>query len=157
MDYAIHLYVPKTGQLTPSMIEWLYQHGNDPDAPEMYYPVRKVDPRTLARVIWQFDKTLDPRAGAVEGDVELVYPVEAVNLRLYCHSRGCIVLFPYMGGALARITLGIAYTYIRFLYEGGGFWSFDPQLNVISYADDFHSLDEAAALMDELLPKLLNE
>jgi hypothetical protein len=41
------------------------------------------------------------------------------------------------------------------LYENGGFWSYDPQLNTISYADDFQNIEETAALMDELLPKML--
>ncbi|MDX2160859.1 MAG: hypothetical protein SF162_05995 [bacterium] len=155
MEYNIHLYVPKTGRLTPLMIEWLYQHGTNPQSLEAHYPVRKLEQRALARVLLQFDPTLVARPG-VGGDVELCYPNETLNLRLYCHSRGCIVVFPYMGGALARITLGIAYTYIRFLYEGAGFWSYDPQLNLISYADDFQSIDDTAALMESLLPRLLN-
>ena len=155
MNYVIHLYVPKTGELTPLMMEWLFQHGNDSDVLEAHIPIRKLSPRALARVLLKFDQTLIARPGQGD-DVELVYPMEQLGLRLYCHARGCIILFPYMGGSLARITLGIAYTYIRFLYEGAGFWSYDPQLNVISYADDFQSIDDTAALMDELLPKLLN-
>ncbi|MFN8527563.1 MAG: hypothetical protein U0670_03015 [Anaerolineae bacterium] len=156
MNYAIHLYVPKLAQLTPAMIEWLYRFGSMPDVPEPYYPVRRIEPRALARILLQFDKTLIAQPGAEGEDVELLYPMEALQLRLYCHPRGCIITFPFMGGSVARITLGIAYTYIRFLYEGGGFWSYDPQLNVISYADDFQSIDETAALMESLLPKLLN-
>jgi hypothetical protein len=154
MNYTIHLYVPKTGRLTPSMIEWLYAHGVDANQPEAHIPVRKLDPRALARVLVTFDPSLiaQPADG---GDVELLYPMQQLGLRLYCHARGVIVLFPYMGGSLARITLGVAYTYIRFLYDGAGFWSYDPQLNVISYADDFQSIDDAAAMMDALLPKLL--
>ncbi len=154
MNYTIHLYVPKTGYLTPLMVEWLYTHGSDPAMLEAYNPVRKLAPISLARVLLRFDSTLiaQPADG---GDIELLYPMEQLGLRLYCHQRGCIVVFPYMGGSLARITLGIAYTYIRFLYDGAGFWSFDPQLNVISYADDYQSIDDAAAMMDELMPKLL--
>jgi hypothetical protein len=102
----------------------------------------------------QLDRSLIPYA-AKGRDVELVYPMEQLGLRLYIHDRGVIVQFPYMGGGLARITLGICYTYIRYLYENGGFWSYDPQLNTISYADDFQNIEETAALMDELLPKML--
>jgi hypothetical protein len=61
-----------------------------------------------------------------------------------------------MGGVLARIVLGICYTYIRYLYDQAGFWSYDPQLNVISYADDYQSIDETADLMEQLLPRLLS-
>ena len=79
-----------------------------------------------------------------------------LGIRLLIHKRGLIVSFPYAGGVLARIVLGIAYTYIRFLYDQAGFWSYDPQLNVISYADDYQSIDETADLMEKLLPRLLN-
>lgn len=153
MDYSIHLYVPKTGTLTPLMMEWLYQHGQDLSQPEAYIPVRKINPLALARVLLQFDPSL--KAYQVDENVELVYPMEQIGLRLYLHPRGLIFQFPFMGGGLARITLGICYTYIRFLYENGGFWSYDPHLNVISYADDFQNIEETAALMESLLPKLL--
>jgi hypothetical protein len=46
---------------------------------------------------------------------------------------------------------------MRYLYETVGFWSFDPQLNVISYADDYQSLEQTALLMDAVMPKLLPE
>jgi hypothetical protein len=36
-----------------------------------------------------------------------------------------------------------------------GFWSYDPQLNVLSYGDDFNSIDETAALMEALLPRMI--
>lgn len=136
------------------MVEWLYQHGQDADQPESHYPIRKLKPRALARMLLRLDPSLVALAADTNA-VELVYPLEGLGLRLYCHERGVIVEFPYMGGGLARIALGIVYTYIRFLYDHAGFWSYDPQLNVISYADDFQSLEEAAALMDALLPKLL--
>jgi len=51
--------------------------------------------------------------------------------------------------------LGICYTYIRYLYDAAGFWSFDPQLNVLSFADDYQSLEETALLMDAIVPKML--
>jgi hypothetical protein len=38
-----------------------------------------------------------------------------------------------------------------------GFWSFDPQLNILSYADDFQSIEDTAQLMDDWLPKMLND
>ncbi len=155
MDYAIHLYVPKTGTLTPKMVEWLYQNGQSVDQPEIFWPVRKIIPRKLGRILYNFDKSLIPKP-APNQDVEFAYPMEQLGLRLYLHERGVIIGFLYMGGGLARITLGIVYTYIRFLYENAGFWSYDPQLNVISYADDFQSIDETAQLMDELLPKMLS-
>ncbi|NDJ61535.1 MAG: hypothetical protein GYB67_10440 [Chloroflexi bacterium] len=155
MLYEIHLYVPKTGQLTPSMIEWLYQHGRSTDQPEQFWPVRKLNQRAMARVLVNLDPTLYAQPGDGD-DIELIYPNQQIDLRLYVHQRGVILSFPYMGSLLARIVLGISYTYIRFLYEAAGFWSYDPQLNVLSYADDYQSIDETAALMDTVLPKLLN-
>ena len=55
----------------------------------------------------------------------------------------------------SRIVLGISYTYIRYLYDTLGFWSYDPQLDVLSFADDFQSIEDTARLMDAVLPKML--
>lgn len=155
MDYTIHLYVPKTGRLTPAMLEWYYRHGSDPYQPEAHHPFRKIVPKTLARFLLKLDPSLIPERGEEE-DVALVYPLQQLGLRLYIHERGVVLMFPLMGGGLARIILGICYTYSRFLYEAAGFWSYDPHLNVISYADDYQSIDETAALMESLLPRLLD-
>ncbi len=154
-DYAIHLFAPKTGKLTPSMLEWLMQHANDPTQPETYFPVRQIKPYALARILLKLDPSLIPEQVDSE-NVVLHYPMRDLNIRLYIHPRGVIVLLPLAASTLARIMLGISYTYIRYLFEQCGFWSFDPQLNVISYADDYQSIDEAAALMEQLLPRLLN-
>ena len=152
--YEIHLYVPKMGRMTPNMMEWLYQHGQEIGQPENYWPVRKLRPKSLARLLLQLDSTLKPERG--EGDtVDLYYPHPSLNIRLHLHERGVIIMFPYVGSILARIVLGICYTYIRFLYDTVGFWSYDPQLRILSYADDYQSIEETARLMDELLPRLL--
>ena len=156
MEYTIHLVAPKTGKLTPAMIEWLFRYAGDQQQPEAYFPVRKINPKALARVLLRLDPSLLPQQGD-GGSVVLHYAMQELGIRLLIHSRGIILMFPYMGGMLARITLGIAYTYIRFLYEQAGFWSYDPQLNVISFADDYQSIDETAELMEQLLPRLLNE
>ncbi|RMF81749.1 MAG: hypothetical protein D6737_03990 [Chloroflexi bacterium] len=156
MIYEIHLYVPKTGRLTPLMMEWLFEYGLS-DAPEMYWPVRRVKPKSLARLLLAFDNALVPQPGP-GGDVELHHPDENLDLLLYIHDRGVIIFFPYMAySVLSQIVVRIAYTYIRFLYDNGGFWSFDPQLNVISYADDFQSIDDTIALMDAIMPRLLTD
>ncbi|MFN8448944.1 MAG: hypothetical protein U0521_10205 [Anaerolineae bacterium] len=155
MDYVIHLVAPKTGQLTPRMLEWLFQNAADPTQPELFFPVRRINPKALARVLLRLDPSLLPEPGE-NGEVILNYPLQELGIRLTIHARGLIVEFPYMGGTLARIVLGICYTYIRFLYDQAGFWSYDPQLNVISFADDYQSIDETADLMEQLLPKLLN-
>lgn len=155
MDYTIHLVAPKTGSLTPSMLEWLFQNASNPYQPESYFPVRKINTKALARVLLRLDPSLIPEPGEDDG-VILNYPLQELGIRLVIHNRGLMVLFPYMGGTLARIVLGICYTYIRFLYDQAGFWSYDPQLNVISYADDYQSIDETADLMEMLLPRLLN-
>ena len=155
MDYQIHLIAPKAGKLTPSMLEWLIQHGSDATQPEAHNPVRKLNPKALARVLLQLDSSLIPEPGQ-DDDVILNYPMTELGIKLYIHERGLVLMFPYMGGTLARIVLGICYVYIRFLYDQAGFWSYDPQLNVISYADDYQSIDETAALMEQLLPRLLN-
>lgn len=152
--YQIHLYVPKAGRLTPSMVTWLYQHSGDTRQPEMYWPVRQLRPRVLARLLLRFDPSLLP-ALADDGAVELRYPHPEIDITLRIHERGIIILFPFAGSLLARIILGICYTYIRFLCEQGGFWSYDPQIRVLSYADDFQSIEETARLMDELLPRML--
>lgn len=154
-NYEIHLYVPKTGKLTSSMIEWLYEHGQDPHQPEIYWPIRKIKPKPLARYMLRLDPLLIPIQGP-GGDVELHYPNPQMGIVLYLHDRGIILFFPYMAYSIySRVVLGICYTYIRYLYDAAGFWSFDPQLNLLSYADDFQSIEETALLMDRLLPKLL--
>lgn len=152
--YQIHLYVPKTGRLTPAMVGWLHEHGDDPAQPERFWPVRRLNPRPLARLLLRLDPTLQPALGD-DGVIELRYPHPALDIVLRVHDRGVIIGFPLAGSLLARIVLGICYTYIRYLYDSAGFWSYDPQLRVLSYADDFQSIEETARLMDELLPKLI--
>ncbi len=155
MIYEIHLYVPKIGKLTTSMLEWLFEFGQSDDKPEEYWPVRKIKPRSLARFLLQLDPDLVPVQGP-GGDVELHYPNEQLGIVLYIHDRGVILFFPYMAyGVYSRIVLGICYTYIRYLYDLIGFWSYDPQLEVLSYADDYQTMDETAVLMDKIMPKLL--
>ncbi len=157
MMYEIHLYVPKTGKMTPSMLEWLYQNGQSEDQPEVYWPVRKIKPRALARLMLRLDRALIPYAAA-GNDVELHYPHNDMGIVLYIHERGVIIFFPYMAyGTYSRIILGITYTYIRYLYDAAGFWSFDPQLNVLSFADDYQSIEDTALLMDRIMPKMLPE
>lgn len=156
MIYEIHLYVPKTGRLTPSMIEWLFEHGQSPDQPEHFWPVRKIKPRALARRLLRLDPTLLAAPGPGE-DVELRAPDPKLGITLYLHDRGVILFFPYMAYSVySRAVLGICYTYIRYLYDIAGFWSFDPQLNVLSFADDFQSLEATALLMDRIVPRLLH-
>lgn len=155
MIYEIHLYAPKGRRLTPAMIEWLFQYGQSDDQPEPFWPVRRIKPRALARRLLELDPQLVPVPGPGD-DVELHYPDEQLGIILYVHDRGVIIFFPYMPyGVFSRIVLGICYTYIRFLYDQLGFWSFDPQLNVLSYADDFQSIEETALLMDRIMPRLL--
>lgn len=157
MIYEIHLYVPKTGKLTPAMLEWLFQNGQSTDQPEGYWPVRKIRQKPLARLMLKLDPTLVPVRGPGD-DVELHYPNNELGVVLYIHERGIILFFPYMAYSVySRIVLGICYTYIRYLYDTVGFWSFDPQLNVLSYADDFQSIEETAWLMDKIMPRLLSE
>ena len=57
MIYEIHLYVPKRAQLTPTMLEWLFENGQRSDVPEAYWPVCKIKPHVLARRLLR----LDPR------------------------------------------------------------------------------------------------
>ena len=155
MIYEIHLYVPKTGKLTPSMLDWLFQYGVRADQPELFWPVRKLKPKALARLLLRLDNTLLPVQGPGD-DVELHFPDERLGIVLYLHDRGVILFFPYMAYSVySRVVLGICYTYIRYLYDAAGFWSFDPQLNVLSYADDYQSLEDTALLMDAIMPKLL--
>jgi hypothetical protein len=157
MNYEIHLYVPKRDKLTISMIEWLFVNGQDPYQPEAFWPVRKLKPKALARHMLRLDPSLQPVQGP-GNDVELHYPDPNIGIVLYMHDRGVILFFPYMAyGIYSRIILGICYTYIRYLYEAVGFWSFDPQLDIISYADDFQSMEDTAMLMDQFMPKLLNK
>lgn len=157
MNYEIHLYVPKTNKLTTSMIEWLFVNGQDGDQPEAFWPVRRLKPKALARHMLRLDPSLKPFQGP-GGDVELHYPDPNIGIVLYLHDRGVILFFPYMAyGIYSRIILGICYTYIRYLYEAVGFWSFDPQLDIISYADDFQSIEDTAMLMDSFMPKLLGK
>ncbi len=154
MRYEIHLYVPKTGRLTPKMMEWLFEHGQSFEFEERYWPVRKINPRALARMLLRLDPSLIAVPGRSE-DVELRFPMPQLDLSLYVHDRGVIIFFPYTVDTLLRVVLGVVYTYIRFLYDMAGFWSYDPQLNVLSYADDFQSIDETVALMESLLPKMI--
>jgi hypothetical protein len=155
MIYEIHLYVPKTGKLTAPMLDWLFKHGQSDDQPEVFWPVREIDPKALARVMLKLDPNLIPVRGPVD-DVELHYPDENLGIVFYVHNRGVIIFFPYMHyGVYSRIVLGICYTYIRYLYDTLGFWSYDPQLDVLSYADDFQSIEETALLMDKIMPRLL--
>lgn len=155
MIYEIHLYVPKTGRLTPTMLEWLFQNGQSRTQREIFWPVRKIKTKPLARMMMRLDPYLVPMQGPGE-DVELHYPNSELGIVLYVHDRGVIIFFPYLAYSIySRIVLGIVYTYIRFLYDLAGFWSFDPQLNVLSYADDFQSMEDTAVLMDALMPKML--
>ncbi len=157
MIYEIHLYVPKTGKLTPSMLEWLYQYGQSTDQPEAFWPVRRLKPKALARRLLALDPTLIPVPGPFE-DVELHHPDERLGVVVYAHDRGVILFFPYMADPIySRVVLGICYVYIRYLYDLAGFWSYDPQLNVLSYADDFQSIEDTARLMEALAPRLLPE
>ncbi|MEM6281842.1 MAG: hypothetical protein AAF787_06590 [Chloroflexota bacterium] len=157
MIYEIHLYVPKRQQLTPAALEWLFENGQSTNQPEQFWPVHKIKPRALARLLLDLDPTLIPVQGP-GNDVELHFPDERLGIVLYAHDRGLIVFFPYMVyGVYSRIVLGIVYTYIRFLYDTIGFWSYDPQLDVISYADDYQSLEDTAIMMDSIMPKLLSD
>ena len=155
MIYEIHLYVPKLSRLTPSMLDWLFQYGQSQDQPEIHWPVRRLKTKALARALLKLDPMLIPVQGPGD-DIELHYPDTNLCIVMYLHDRGVILFFPYMAyGIYSRIVLGICYTYIRYLYDTFGFWSFDPQLNVLSYADDFQSIEDTAQLMEALLPKLL--
>jgi hypothetical protein len=154
MRYEMHLYIPKTGQLTPRMIEWLVQHGQRHDIPEAHWPVHRLNPRALARLLLRLDPTLIAAPGR-GGDVELRFAMPQVDMTLYVHDRGVILFFPYTVDTLVRVVLGITYTYIRFLYDAAGFWSYDPQLNTLSYGDDFQSIDETVQLMEALLPRMI--
>jgi hypothetical protein len=154
MRYEIHLYIPKTERLTPKMIEWLFQHGQRHDIPEAHWPVHHLNPRALARLLLKLDPTLIANPGR-DRDVELRFAMPQADLSLYVHERGVIVFFPYTVDTLVRVVLGITYTYIRFLYDSAGFWSYDPQLNTLSYGDDFQSIDETAQLMESLLPRMI--
>jgi hypothetical protein len=157
MIYEIHLYVPKTGKLTPTMLEWLFAHGQSTDQPEAFWPVRRLRTKALARRLLRFDPTLMPVQGPAD-DVELHHSDQRLGIVLYAHDRGVIIFFPYMADSIySRVVLGICYVYIRFLYDLAGFWSYDPQLNVLSYADDFQSIEDTARLMDAIMPKLLPE
>lgn len=156
-NYEIHLYVPKRSKLTPAMMDWLYDNGQDMSQREIFWPVRKIKRKALARYMLRLDPSLKP-VQAPGGDVELHYPDPTMGIVLYIHERGVIIFFPYMAYSVySRVVLGICYVYIRFLYEAAGFWSFDPQLNVLSYADDYQSIEDTAILMDSIMPKLLNE
>lgn len=153
--YEIQLYAPKTGTLTPAMLDWLFENAQRTDVPEQHWPIRQIKPHTLARLMLRLDPSFIPVQGPGH-DVELHYPNEQLGIVLYIHDRGVIVFFPYMAYSVySRIVLGICYTYIRYLYDEAGFWSFDPQLNIISFADDYQSIEETAILMDKILPRLL--
>lgn len=155
MIYEIHLYAPKTNQLTPAMLEWLFEHGQSTDQPEVFWPVKKIRQKALARLMLRLDPTLIPMQGP-GNDVELHYPNNELGIVMYIHDRGVILFFPYMAYSIySRIVIGICYTYIRYLFDAVGFWSYDPQLDVLSFADDFQSIEDTAALMDAVMPKLL--
>jgi hypothetical protein len=155
MIYEIHLYAPKTNQLTPAMLEWLFEHGQSTDQPEVFWPVKKIRQKALARLMLRLDPTLIPMQGP-GNDVELHYPNNELGIVMYIHDRGVILFFPYMAYSIySRIVIGICYTYIRYLFDAIGFWSYDPQLDVLSFADDFQSIEDTAALMDAVMPKLL--
>jgi len=155
--YEIHLYVPKRGVLTPNALRWLFENGQRTDVPEAHWPVQKIKPRALARLLLRLDPTLTAAPGPGD-DVELHFPDERLGIVLYAHDRGLILFFPYMVYSVySRVVLGIIYTYIRFLYDMLGFWSYDPQLDLISYADDYQSIEETAMMMDEIMPKLLSD
>lgn len=156
MIYEIHLYVPKTGELTPAMLEWLFAHGQQTGHPEAHWPVRKIKTHALARRLLRLDQTLVPVQGP-DNDVELHYPNVELGIVMYIHERGVILFFPYMAyGVYSRVVLGICYTYIRYLYDIAGFWSFDPQLNLLSFGDDYAALEHTAVLMDRVMPKMLS-
>jgi hypothetical protein len=155
MHYLIHLVAPKGDRLTPRMVEWLAEHGADAAQPEAWIPVRRLKIKPLARALLHFDPTLQPEQGE-HGAVLLRYPAPELDLALLIHERGVIVRFPWMGSLLAQIVLRICHTYIQFLYQRAGFWSYDPQLNLISYAGDFETIDEIVALMEEWMPRLLD-
>lgn len=155
MHYLIHLVVPKGPHLTPRMVEWLSVHGGDAAQPEAWIPVRRLKIKPLARALLRFDPMLLPEQGA-DGSVLLRYPAPELDLALLIHERGVIVRFPWMGSLLAQIILRICHAYIQFLYQRAGFWSYDPQINLISCAGDFETIDEIVALMEEWMPRLLN-
>lgn len=156
-NYEIHLYVPKAKKFTPAMLQWLYEHGQDDNQPETYWPVKKLRTKVLARHMLKLDPHLIPVQGPGV-DVELHYPHDEMGIVLYIHTRGIIIFFPYMAYSIySRVVLGICYTYIRYLYDAAGFWSYDPQLDIISFADDFQSIEDTALLMDSLMPKLLSQ
>lgn len=155
MIYEIHLYIPKRHMLTPAALEWLFENGQSTDQPEGHWPVYKIKPRVLARHLMRLDPHLIPVPGP-EKDVELHFPDERLGIVMYAHDRGMILFFPYMVyGVYSRVVLGIVYTYIRYLYDTLGFWSYDPQLELISFADDYYSLEETALMMDQIMPKQL--
>jgi hypothetical protein len=155
--YEIHLYAPKRSRLTPAALEWLFENGQRDDQPEAFWPVHRIRPRALARHMMRLDPTLIAHQGP-GNDVELHFPDEQLGIVLYTHDRGMIIFFPYsVYGTYSRIVLGIVYTYIRHCYDQFDFWSYDPQLNIISYADDYQSIDETAILMDQIMPKPLSD
>lgn len=154
--YEIHLYIPKRPKLTRPMLEWLFENGQSTSQPETYWPVQRIKPKVLSRYMLRLDPELVP-IQAPAGDVELHYPNEHMGIVLYVHDRGIILFFPYMAYSVySRVVLGICYTYIRYLYDVAGFWSYDPQLDVISYADDYQSIEETAILMERIIPKQLS-
>jgi len=155
MIYEIHLYAPKRGKLTPAALGWLFENGQRTDQPEKFWPVYKIKPHALARLMLRLDPALIPVQGP-DNDVELHFPDERLGIVLYAHDRGLIIFFPYMVYSVySRVVLGVVYTYIRYLFDTLNFWSYDPQLDIISYADDYQSLEETALMMDAIMPKLL--
>jgi hypothetical protein len=155
MIYEIHLYVPKTGKLTPAMLEWLFENGQSDGHPEAYWPVYRIKPHAVARRMLRLDNQLIPKRGPGQ-DVELHFPNAELGIVLYIHDRGVILFFPYMAYSVySRVVLGICFTYMRYLYDIGGFWNFDPQLNILAAGGDFDAMERTAVLMDRVMPRLL--
>ncbi|MFZ4827119.1 MAG: hypothetical protein ACOYLB_07170 [Phototrophicaceae bacterium] len=156
MIYEIHLFVPKREKLTPTAVRWLFENGTDPTHPEPFWPVYKLRPKALARLLLRFDPQLIPIQG-VGNDVELHYPDQRLGIILYTHDRGVIFFFPYMSySQYSRIVLGICYTYIHYLEKMLGMWAYDPQLEVITSESEYRSLEVVALMMDRILPQHLS-
>ena len=74
MIYEIHLYVPKTGTLTPAMLEWLFENGQSDDQPEAFsggqtavVPRSRINAEEEAKPMFKFGPgtTLDEIVRAV--------------------------------------------------------------------------------------------
>ena len=138
MNYEIHLYAPKTGKLTTTMMEWLFEHGQEANKPEAFWPVKKLKTKALARHMLRLDPTLIPYKGPGT-DIELHFPNTNMGIVLYIHDRGIIIFFPYMSyGIYSRIVLGICYTYIRYLFDAVGDWI----INTFSSPEQFENVKQ---------------